>query len=177
MQLIEFTLVLLLVTAIGGALVRFTPIGLPIFLVFVGAAASLIPGLDKLTLDPEIFLLLFIPPLLFADARGLPRRDLMHVLKPVLLLAIGLVVLTVVSVGYFIHWLVPSMPLAAAFMLGAIVSPTDAVATVATTAGLPLPHRVANVVNAESLLNDATGLVALPTKASKRTVLILLATA
>ena len=160
MQLIEFTLVLLLVTAIGGALVRFTPIGLPIFLVFVGAAASLIPGLDKLTLDPEIFLLLFIPPLLFADARGLPRRDLMHVLKPVLLLAIGLVVLTVVSVGYFIHWLVPSMPWAVACMLGAIVSPTDAVATVATTAGLPLPHRVANVVNAESLLNDATGLVA-----------------
>jgi CPA1 family monovalent cation:H+ antiporter len=160
MQLIEFTLVLLLVTAIGGALVRFTPLGLPIFLVFIGAAASLIPGLDKLTLDPEIFLLLFIPPLLFADARGLPRRDLLHVLKPVLLLAIGLVVLTVLSVGYFIHWLVPSMPLAVAFMLGAIVSPTDAVATVATTAGLPLPHRVANVVNAESLLNDATGLVA-----------------
>jgi CPA1 family monovalent cation:H+ antiporter len=160
MALIELALVLLLITTVGGALARWTPIGLPIFLVFVGAAASVLPGLDALTLDPEIFLLLFIPPLLFADARGLPRRDLLHVLKPVLLLAIGLVVLTVVAVGYFIHWLVPAVPLAVAFTLGAIVSPTDAVATVATTAGLPLPQRVTHIVNAESLLNDATGLVA-----------------
>jgi CPA1 family monovalent cation:H+ antiporter len=78
----------------------------------------------------------------------------------VLLLALGLVVLTVVAVGYFIHWLIPSMPLAVAFVLGAIVSPTDAVATVATTATVPLPSRVTHIVNAESLLNDATGLVA-----------------
>jgi CPA1 family monovalent cation:H+ antiporter len=78
----------------------------------------------------------------------------------VLLLALGLVVLTVVAVGYFIHWLIPSIPLAVAFVLGAIVSPTDAVATVATTATMPLPARVTHIVNAESLLNDATGLVA-----------------
>jgi hypothetical protein len=156
MPLIELALVLLLITAVGGALVRFTPIGLPIFLVIVGAAASLLPGLDRVAVDPDVFLLLFIPLLLFADARVLPRRDLLQVLRPVLLLALGLVMLTVVSVGYFLHWLVPAMPLAVAFTLGAIVSPTDAVATVATTAGLPLPHRVANVVNAESLLNDAT---------------------
>jgi CPA1 family monovalent cation:H+ antiporter len=160
MEQIEFTLVLLLVTAVGGALVRWTRIGLPIFLVIVGAVASLVPGLDHINVDPEVFLLLFIPPLLFADARQLPRRDLLHVLQPVLLLALGLVVLTVVVVGYFIHWLVPTMPLAVAFTLGAIVTPTDAVATVATTAGLPLPHRVSNIINAESLLNDATGLVA-----------------
>ena len=66
----------------------------------------------------------------------------MRVLQPVLLLALGLVVLTVVAVGYFMHWLIPAMPLAVAFTLGAIVSPTDAVATVATTETLPLPHRV-----------------------------------
>lgn len=160
MATIELALLLLLVTAVGGALVRWTPIGLPIFLVAVGAAASLIPGLDHFAIEPEVFLLLFIPPLLYADARILPRRDLMHVMKPVLLLAIGLVVLTVIVVGYFIHWLVPAMPLAVAFTLGAIVTPTDAVATVATTAGLPLPQRIAHIVNAESLLNDATGLVA-----------------
>lgn len=160
MEVIQLTLVLLLVTAVGGALVRWTRIGLPIFLVFVGAAASWLPGLDRINIDPELFLLLFIPPLLFADARVLPRRDLLHVLQPVLLLALGLVVLTVVVVGYFIHWLVPVMPLAVAFTLGAIVTPTDAVATVATTAGLPLPNRVSHIINAESLLNDATGLVA-----------------
>lgn len=159
-ETIHFVLVLLLVTAVGGALARFTPIGLPIFLVIVGGVASLLPGLDQVSLDPEIFLLLFIPPLLFADARVLPRRDLIRVLRPVLLLAIGLVVLTVVVVGYVIHWLVPAVPLAVAFTLGAIVTPTDAVATVATTAGLPLPQRVTHIVNAESLLNDATGLVA-----------------
>jgi len=160
MHTIELTILLLLLTAVGGALVRWTRIGLPIFLVVVGAAASLLPGLDRITIDPEVFLLLFIPPLLFADARVLPRRDLLRVLRPVLLLALGLVVLTVVVVGYFIHWLVPSMPLAVAFTLGAIVTPTDAVATVATTHGLPLPNRVAHIINAESLLNDATGLVA-----------------
>lgn len=160
MEVIQLTLVLLLVTAVGGALVRWTPIGLPIFLVIVGAAASLIPGLDHVSIDPEVFLLLFIPPLLFADARVLPRRDLLHVLQPVLLLALGLVVLTVVAVGYLIHWLVPAMPLAVAFTLGAIVTPTDAVATAATTVGLPMPNRVSHIINAESLLNDATGLVA-----------------
>lgn len=139
---------------------RWTAIGLPIFLVLVGALASLLPGLDAVSIDPEVFLLLFIPPLLFADARVLPRRDLLKVLQPVLLLALGLVVLTVLVVGWFIHWLVPGMPLAVAFVLGAIVTPTDAVATMATTHGLPLPQRVSNILNAESLLNDATGLVA-----------------
>ncbi len=160
MQVIELTLILLLLTALGGVLVRWTKIGLPIFLVLVGALASMLPGLRAVSIDPELFLLLFIPPLLFADARILPRRDLLHVLRPVLLLALGLVALTVVAVGWFLHWLVPAMPLAVAFVLGAIVTPTDAVATVATTEGLPLPQRVSHIVNAESLLNDATGLVA-----------------
>ena len=138
MHTIELTIVLLILTGVGGALVRWAKMGLPIFLVVIGAAASLLPGLDRISIDPQLFLLLFIPPLLFADARVLPRRDLLQVLRPVLLLALGLVVLTVVVVGYTIHWLVPSMPLAVAFTLGAIVTPTDAVATVATTAGLPL---------------------------------------
>ncbi len=150
----------IVLTAVGGVIAPWSRMPLPIFLVVVGAAASFLPGLQAVRVDPEVFLLLFIPPLLFADARVLPRRDLLHVLKPVLLLALGLVVLTVVAVGYFIHWLIPSIPLAVAFVLGAIVSPTDAVATVATTATVPLPARVAHIVNAESLLNDATGLVA-----------------
>ena len=160
MQTVEISLLLLLIVAVGGALVRWTHMGLPIFLVVTGGVASFLPGLDRISVDPSLFLLLFIPPLLYADARSLPRRDLLRVLQPVLLLALGLVVLTVVVVGYTLHWLVPSMPLAVAFTLGAIVTPTDAVATVATTAGLPLPRRVSNTINAESLLNDATGLVA-----------------
>lgn len=160
MQTAELVLTLLLIAAVGGALVRWTSLGLPIFLVVCGVLASLLPGLDAVHMDPGLFLLLFIPPILYADAHELPRRDLLQVLQPVLLLAIGLVVLTVFAVGFFIHWLVPAMPLAVAFTLGAIVTPTDAVATVATTTRLPMPQRVAHIVNAESLLNDATGIVA-----------------
>jgi len=159
MQVVDLAPVIVL-TAVGGVLAPWSRVPLPIFLVVVGALASFLPGLQGVHVDPEVFLLLFIPPLLFADARVLPRRDLLHVLKPVLLLALGLVVLTVVAVGYFIHWLIPGVPLSVAFVLGAIISPTDAVATVATTATVPLPARVTHIVNAESLLNDATGLVA-----------------
>ncbi|WP_291991065.1 Na+/H+ antiporter [Candidatus Accumulibacter sp. ACC007] len=160
MPLIELSLLLLLAIAVGGALVHWTPLPLPILLVVVGVVASFLPGLGSVEVDPELFLLLFIPPILFADAWVLPRRDFVHTLKPVLLLALGLVVLTVVVVGYVMHWLIPAMPLAVAFTLGAIVSPTDAVATVATTQLLPLPARIVHIVNAESLLNDASGLVA-----------------
>ncbi|MBX3716408.1 MAG: cation:proton antiporter [Burkholderiales bacterium] len=147
MQVVDLAPAIVL-TAVGGVLAPWSRMPLPIFLLVVGAAASFLPGFHGIKVDPEVFLLLFIPPILFADARVLPRRDLLHVLKPVLLLALGLVVLTVVAVGYFIHWLIPSMSLAVAFTLGAIVSPTDAVATVATTATVPLPARVTHIVNA-----------------------------
>lgn len=160
MDLIQLVLTLLLAVAIGGAIARWTPLGLPILLVVVGVVMSFVPGFDWIPVDPEVFLLLFIPPILFADAWSLPRRDFVRVLRPVLLLALGLVVLTVVAVGYLLHWLIPAMPLAVAFTLGAIISPTDAIATVATTEDLPLPANVVNIVNAESLLNDASGLVA-----------------
>ena len=82
MHTVELTLVLLLIVAVGGALVRWTHMGLPIFLVVTGVAASFLPGLDRLTIDPGLFLLLFVPPLLYADARSLPRRDLLPVLQP-----------------------------------------------------------------------------------------------
>jgi CPA1 family monovalent cation:H+ antiporter len=111
-------------------------------------------------IDPATFFVLFIPPLLFADGWLMPRRDFKAVLRPVLLLAFGLVLATVVVVGYALHALVPSLPLAAAFALGAIVSPTDAVATAAMTERLPLPSRVTLILNGESLINDASGLVA-----------------
>src|SRR6266542_307974 len=90
----------------------------------------------------------------------LPKREFVNYLRPILLLALGLVAMTVVVVGYLMHWLIPSLPLAAAFTLGAIVSPTDAVATAAVTARLPLPSRAAHILIGESLINDASGLVA-----------------
>jgi CPA1 family monovalent cation:H+ antiporter len=160
MAIIEINLALLLAVAVIAALGRWVPIPLPLLLIGGGIALSFVPGFGSVHIAPEIFFLLFIPPLLFADGWMMPKRDLLGVLRPVLLLAFGLVFATVVVVGYAIHFLIPSLPLAAAFALGAIVSPTDAVATAAMTERLPLPSRITLILNGESLINDASGLVA-----------------
>jgi monovalent cation/hydrogen antiporter len=160
MEVIEVVLGLLLAVAVVAAIAKWVPVPLPLLLVGGGVAISFIPGLMGARIEPSIFFLLFIPPLLFADGWLIPKRDLLGVLRPVLLLAFGLVALTVIVVGYLIHWLVPAMPLAAAFALGAIVSPTDAVAVSAITAKLKMPSRITHILNGESLINDASGLVA-----------------
>ena len=160
MDTIEVTLALLLAIAIVGALAKWVPLPGPLLLVVGGVLLSFVPLLSNLHIEPEIFFALFIPPLLFADGWLIPKRDFLSALRPVLLLAFGLVFLTVVAVGYVMHWLIPDLPLAAAFALGAIVSPTDAVATAATTERLQVPSRITNILNGESLINDASGLVA-----------------
>lgn len=157
---LEPGLVLLCVVAALGALAKKVPVPPPILQVAGGALLSLVPGVVEVRLDPEVFFALFIPPLLFADGWLIPKRDVLRVMRPVLLLALGLVALTVVVVGYLIHFLVPAVPLAAAFALGAVVSPTDALAAAEVTRGVDLPSRVTNIVGGESLINDATGLVA-----------------
>lgn len=160
METIELALVLFVAVAILGAIAKWITLPLPIILTAGGVVLSLVPGLASVRLDPDIFFLLFVPPLLFSDGWLFPKREFVSYLRPILLLAFGLVAATVIVVGYLMHWLVPSLPLAAAFALGAIVSPTDAVATAAVTERLPLPSRVTHVVNGESLINDASGLVA-----------------
>ncbi|HEX9276860.1 MAG TPA: Na+/H+ antiporter [Casimicrobiaceae bacterium] len=160
MGIIEITLGLLLAVALVGAIGKWLPVPLPLLQVGAGVALSYLPAFASLSVPPEVFFLLFIPPLLFAEAWVIPKRDLIGVLRPVLLLAFGLVFFTVLAVGYLLHWLLPEMPLAAAFALGAVVSPTDAVAVSAVTGRLRIPARVATIVNGESLINDATGLVA-----------------
>src|SRR5271169_1350562 len=160
MGIIETTLGLLLAVALVGAIGKWLPVPLPILQVGAGIALSYFPAFGSLRVPPEVFFLLFIPPLLFADAWKIPKRDLIRVLRPVLMLALGLVLLTVVAVGYLLHWFVPDMPLAAAFALGAAISPTDAVAVSAVTSRLRIPARVTMIVNGESLINDASGLVA-----------------
>jgi CPA1 family monovalent cation:H+ antiporter len=160
MAQIEMALALFVAVAVFGAFARWVPLPLPILLTAGGAGLSFIPSFANIRLHPDIFFLLFVPPLLFSDGWLFPKREFVSYLRPILLLAFGLVAATVVVVGYLMHWLVPSLPLAAAFALGAIVSPTDAVATAAVTERLPLPSRVTHVVNGESLINDASGLVA-----------------
>src|ERR1700704_6659989 len=142
MDLIEVTLGLLLAVAAVAALGKWVGVSLPLLLVPGGVCRSFLPGFRSLSIAPDIFFLLFIPPLLFADAWLIPKRDLLKVIRPVLLLAFGLVFLTVLVVGYLMHWLVPDLPLAAAFALGAVISPTDAVAVSAITRKLKVPTRV-----------------------------------
>jgi len=160
MGIVEVTLGLLLAIAAIGAIGKWVPIPLPILQVAAGIALSFVPAFRSLSVPPELFFLLFIPPLLFADGWIIPKRDLLDVLRPVLLLAFGLVFLTVIVVGYLVHWLVPALPLAAAFALGAVISPTDAVAVSAITNRLAVPARVTTIVGGESLINDASGLIA-----------------
>ncbi len=160
MELIELSLALILVVALLGALAKRVPIPLPLLFILGGAALSFVPHLRNLTLDPEVFFLLFIPPLLFADGWLFNKREFLTFRYSILLLALGLVVATVVVVGYAVHALIPEIPLAAGFALGAVVSPTDAVAVSALTEKLKLPLRMTTVLNGESLINDASGLVA-----------------
>jgi CPA1 family monovalent cation:H+ antiporter len=112
-------------------------------------------------LDPELFLLLFLPPLLFLDGWRIPKDELLKDASTVFELALGLVLLTVVGVGFFIHWLIPAMPLAVAFALSAVISPTDPIAVSAIAARVPIPKRMMHILEGESLLNDASGLVCL----------------
>jgi len=126
MNIIEITLGLLLAVALVGAIGKWLPLPLPLLQVGAGVALSYLPAFGTLAVPPEVFFLLFIPPLLFAEAWVIPKRDLVEVLRPVLLLAFGLVLFTVLAVGYLLHWLLPEVPLAAAFALGAVISPTDA---------------------------------------------------
>jgi monovalent cation/hydrogen antiporter len=155
----EHALLLLLLIASLSVVSRWLPWPQLITYLFGGVAAAFIPGFPRFNLDPGFFFLCFLPPLLFSDGWLIPLRELFRAKRPILLLAIGLVAFTTVTVGLVAHWLVPGLPLAMAFALGAIVSPTDAVSVNAVTERLRVPARLTTVLDGESLLNDATGLV------------------
>ena len=133
----------------------------PIVLVAVGAVASFIPAVPRIGIDPELVLYGVIPPLLFAAAIRTSFRDVRARRDSILTLSIGLVAFTVVVVGFASWILMPAIGLAAAFALGAVVAPTDAVAVTALAGRINLPRRVVTILEGESLLNDATALVAL----------------
>ncbi len=160
MTTFDQALLLILLTTGLGVVARRCPWPAPITYVAGGLAASWVPGYEGVILDPDIFFLCFLPPLLFSDGWLMPLRDFLAARRPILLLSTGLVVFTTVAVGLAVHALIPGVPLALAFALGAVVSPTDAVAVNAITARLRVPTRIRIVLNGESLMNDATGLVA-----------------
>ncbi|CAN7601211.1 Na+/H+ antiporter [Mesorhizobium sp. LjRoot246] len=159
MEVAVFILVVLAFVALSGALVRLVRVPLPVLQIAIGAALAWPVRGIHVEINPELFLLVFIPPLLFGDAYGAPKRELMALRGPILDLAIGLVFFTIVGFGYALHWLVPSIPLAVAFALAAVLSPTDAVAVSSIVDKNVVPARLMHILEGESLLNDASGLV------------------
>jgi Na+/H+ antiporter len=158
MQTAYTVLILLMLVSVSRLVGRVVPLPLP--LVQIGAGALLAwPTLGlHVALDPELFLFLFLPPLLFSDGWRMPKREFWHLRGPILTLAVGLVLFTVVGAGYFIHWLLPSIPLPVAFALAAVLSPTDAVAVSAISQNR-LPTPLMHILQGEALMNDASGLV------------------
>lgn len=154
------TLELLVVVTLVGILGRRWPLPEPILLVVVGLALGLWPAFPRVEFAPSLFFTLFLPPLLYADGWLTNLREFRAALRPILLLSIGLVVFTTVVVGYAVHALLPFIPLPVAFALGAIVSPTDAVAISAILERAGAPLRIRTLLSGESLVNDASGLVA-----------------
>jgi len=156
-----FELVLALLVGVVALHWAARRIGLPpaSALLIGGGALAFLPSLPRVELDPELALVLFLPPLImdgaYFTAFGRFRRHLPGILS----LAVGAVVFTTATVGVVTHWLVPSLPWAACFALGAIVSPPDAVSARAVLHGVKLPRRLSALIEGESLLNDATGLV------------------
>jgi Na+/H+ antiporter len=160
METVTIVLALLLAVLISGALGRLLPLPLPLIQIVIGVALALGP-LPSTSLDPEIFFLVFLPPLLFLDGWRIPKRDLFRDGKTVLALALGLVALTVLGIGLLIHAMIPGIPLAVAFALAAVLSPTDPIAVSSVAAQAPVPRRLMHILEGEALLNDATGLVCL----------------
>jgi CPA1 family monovalent cation:H+ antiporter len=160
MQAVITALVLLLAVLICGVAARLLPlkIPLPILQIVAGVLLSVAARL-QVPLEPEIFFLLFIPPLLFLDGWRIPKGALFGDWRPILTLAVGLVACTMLGVGWFIAALIPAVPLTLAFALAAILSPTDPVAVSAILRGVPIPPRLMHILEGEALLNDASGLV------------------
>jgi len=132
----------------------------PIVLVLAGLGISFIPGIKPIELDAHVVLLVFIPPLLLSAGWYSSPRELRAESRALALLALALVMVTTVVVAVAAHELVAGLTWPAAFMLGAVVAPTDAVAAVATFTSVRVPERVRLLVQGESLINDATGLTA-----------------
>jgi len=156
----EEALALLLLTTGLSVLGRWLPWPRAITYVLGGVAAGLIRYFPPIKLDPGFFFLFFLPPLLFSDGWLMPLREFWKWKRSILLLAIGLVIFTTFLVGVVAHALVPDLPYSMAFALGAVVSPTDAVAVNAIMERLKVPARLKTILSGESLMNDATGLVA-----------------
>ena len=163
MEIFFTILILILMVSLTGVAARIIPFQIPLPLVQIAAGALLAwPTFGlHVDFDPELFLVLFIPPLLFADGWKTPTSEFLHHGREIIGLALVLVLITVVGIGYLIYWLVPGIPLIPAFALAAVLSPTDAVALSGIVGEGRIPKKIMSILQGEALMNDASGLVSL----------------
>ncbi len=163
MEIFFTILILTLVVSLSGVVTRILPFQVPLPLMQIALGAILAWPQFGLHVDfnPELFMVLFIPPLLFADGWKTPTREFIKHSREVIGLALVLVLITVAGVGYLIYWMIPGMPLVAAFALAAVLSPTDAVALSGIVGEDRIPKKLMSVLQGEALMNDASGLVSL----------------
>jgi len=154
-------LLLLLFIAVFGALAQRMKLPYPILLVIGGLFISLIPNLPRLALRPEYVFLIILPPLLYSAAFETSWRDFVDSITTISLLAVGLVAFTTIGIGFAAHWLLPGFDWRLGITLGAILSPTDSIAATAIAKRLGLPQRITDILEGESLVNDASGLICL----------------
>ena len=161
METFEFVLIVLTCVVASSVIDKFVNVSIPVIQVIIGLLVALIlPSVQEIHLESELFMLLFIAPLLFNETRETNIRALILNLNSILSLAIALVVVSVLSVGYALHLMVPSIPLAAAFALASALGPTDAATVTALKSNIHLTHRQEMLLSGESLINDASGVVA-----------------
>ncbi|RAW01461.1 Na+/H+ antiporter [Pseudochryseolinea flava] len=160
MQNIALVIILLAVITALAEITDKIKIPYPILLVLTGIGIGLFPGLPSINMDPEIIFLVFLPPILYEAAWATSWSDFKKAKRPITMLAIGCVIFTTCAVAWIAHTFIHGLGWAEAFVLGAIISPPDAVAATSATKGLDLPKRVTAILEGESLVNDATGLIA-----------------
>ncbi len=160
MHNVEEIVILLSVMAALAAVAEKFKISYPVLLVIVGLGIGLIPGLPSIELNPEIVFFIFLPPLLYAAAWQTSWHDFKKMKRAISLMAIGLVLFTTSIVAVVAHYFIEGFTWPLAFLLGAIISPPDAVAATTVTKGLNVPKRILTVLEGESLVNDASGLIA-----------------
>jgi len=160
MELLLLVFIMLALIVLSSLLIKVLPqISLPLYQIFLGVCFGFFQLSHLFHLDAEMFMLIFVAPLLFMDSKHVQNRELWKFKAPILMLALGLVFVTILTVGPIISWFIPELPLAGAFALAAILSPTDPVAVKAIFGRMNISHNTKIILEGESLINDASGLV------------------
>ena len=160
MEIFETLLIFVALVIVSSFVHTFIPkVPLAFIQIFLGMILYLTPIPVEFNFDSELFMVTLIAPLLFVEGVNVSRVHLRKCIKPVMMMALGLVITTVIGVGLFIHWIWPELPIGAAFAIAAILCPTDAVAVQAITNGKVLPKGSMTILEGESLLNDAAGII------------------